>query len=559
MIRFEEGVLLIVLVMATACCASGRSLKQFEMNYVPPPLSGEASPGKWMLAEPQEVGPGCFGPCLVGPTSPDYWEGSQPLILTEQVPNGLYDVYLRFYHVDSLPVGVRWAFGTDPNVALRSYRAVGRPAGTKSWHFLGQQQVTDGVLGLVIGPAHAAGDASSQVVIDSIKTPSACIRISLSDPVIVQRAEKDAREEPEGWRAGYGYTHLSRAADGGIWCFYAIAPDDGKPHDKPIGYNVSYDEGRTWSPMRVLPFTPEPVSRVVPTFVSLADGTMLMLASRVTVTDDPEMWLGTVYRSFDNGKTWEATPNVPVRFPKERMVRDNLLPDPTEPAEGAYPSGSQLWIFDHVWDPQTQSILVTANIGMSTGTAYRALLLQSRDEGRSWEYIGTMMGSKPAEHMGYTEPTVERAACGALVALARTEYSSPAVFLAQALSFDDGQTWTDPIVAPGTYGCVPWGGHSGGCVTPDLLQLANGVLVGIWARPGTWLGFSINGDASRWTNTIMLTEPYAEEGCGASDLLALSANEFLVSWDQWNYRTEPNDPGRNTVFCRRVKVERLDK
>ena len=92
--------------------------------------------------------------------------------------------------------------------------------------------------------------------------------------------------------------------------------------------------------MRVLPFTPEPVSRVVPTFVSLDDGTMLMLASRVTATDDPEMWLGTVYRSFDHGKTWEATPDVPVRFPRERTVRDNLLPDSLRASEPGFPSGS---------------------------------------------------------------------------------------------------------------------------------------------------------------------------------------------------------------------------
>ena len=55
----------------------------------------------------------------------------------------------------------------------------------------------------------------------------------------------------------------------------------------------------------------------------------------------------------------------------------------------------------------------------------------------------------------------------------------------------------------------------------------------------------------------MICEPYLEDGSNAADLLALSPTEFLLAYDVYNYSGETGSEPRNTVLCRRIRVEKL--
>jgi len=125
-------------------------------------------------------------------------------------------------------------------------------------------------------------------------------------------------------------------------------------------------------------------------------------------------------------------------------------------------------------------------------------------------------------------------------------------------SFDGGKTWEKPRLFDK---CGVW---------PCLLVLDCGVTVAGYGRPGFFLRATEDPEAENWEDPIALI-PYADRSgeannppekpgddwkfgtCSYCDLLALSADEFLLAYSDFYY---PDDAGikRKAVLTRRVKV-----
>jgi hypothetical protein len=173
---------------------------------------------------------------------------------------------------------------------------------------------------------------------------------------------------------------------------------------------------------------------------------------------------------------------------------------------------------------------------------FECWLMASADNGRSWarrsRLTVTPRGDSPCE------PVVELNDRGELVGVMRREAGSwndgktrnPSMYLVH--SADRGHTWSERRTLFG-FG-----------VFPRLLQLANGVLVLSFGRPGVHLSFSLDGGRS-WTEPRALISDW--ETCGYTSLLALDRDSFLVAYQDNDL---PDAQGRpcKSILTRRVTV-----
>lgn len=179
--------------------------------------------------------------------------------------------------------------------------------------------------------------------------------------------------------------------------------------------------------------------------------------------------------------------------------------------------------------------------------AWECHLMVSKDNGRSWQRRGTITPHMPAGD-GVAEPGLAMNQAGELVCVLRREYSTPdslypsnpTMYLLH--SRDKGYTWSErqTLFDFGVY--------------PRLLQLANGVLVLAFGRPGMWLSFSLDGGHS-WTepHAIMQVEP-GKGSCGYPWLTPVGDDSFLLSYTDFEWPNAQGEPCK-TVIVRRIEVE----
>jgi len=400
------------------------------------------------------------------------------------------------------------------------------------------------------------------------------LKVTVGDPVIIDQYQGP---ETDGNEQAHHFCGLIRAGNGNLIALYSLRRDRRWPEDIPlkeflkknVGYRVSTDNGRTWSGQRELDYGGVDGG-------TLADGTVLAPTSWSKSSwwvDEHEMRV-MINRSGDGGETWALEENVRVRFPKDRTLRRYPPPCPGDPD----PASIGFWV-GPILPVEGGRALVTMS-GLFAETAPHrwddqcsSILVETRDGGRSWDFVSCIAGDKPTGHRGYFGTALTVLKNGDLLAVAQTEDAQPRIMV-QCWSRDGGRTWTTPILVPGLPGVEPAERHyttpdgqaanfNGAYQHPVLAQLDNGVLALAYGRPGITVAFNLDGTGRFWEEITEIVPRAATYSYAATDVTAgkpgmvpVGPDRLLLVYDIRLYAEQPTDPRLNTVFVREVTVER---
>jgi predicted neuraminidase len=200
-----------------------------------------------------------------------------------------------------------------------------------------------------------------------------------------------------------------------IWLFFKVGPS---PREWVGAYRTSEDEGVTWNPVIYLPAGLSGPVRVKP--IRLSDGTWLAGTSveagyrSDTLADAPyKSWAGWVERSTDRGVTW---------------TRHGPITVPGEPFGVIQPT---------LWETSRGTVRMLLR---STGRIGRIVASSSNDGGLTWE--AGRPTQLPNPNAGID---VVRLQDGRLVLVYNhLPHGRDAIHL--AVSKDEGDTWSDPLV-----------------------------------------------------------------------------------------------------------------
>jgi hypothetical protein len=264
---------------------------------------------------------------------------------------------------------------------------------------------------------------------------------------------------------------------------------------------------------------------------AVADGTLLTLAA-------------------DGALTAEATPVKYLDFPRD-------LAEYNTTELYLLTNGNIL--------PTKDNRLFTTVYGRRAGEAKDCVwAVTSDDGGRTWHYQATVAdGVALGTPEGANESNSIRLADGRLLCVYRTgaEYH-------KSYSADEGATWTGPEPLAGVR-----------AVEPQLVRLANGVILLSGGRPGLFLWACTDGEGKTWQRVSLGThhnrhlqdasqhysDAFCEGGGGPAlstsytGMVAIGSDEVLVCYDRLGneWRGAPGPQGEwDAVFSVRVKVTR---
>ena len=409
------------------------------------------------------------------------------------------------------------------------------------------------------------------------------LHIEVEDPVIVQRHHGELGPK----ESTHHYCTLGLTPQGTAIVFYAMHPDIGRPEEARVPVDVagstypvykfephrkdpdypwpnevvyarSEDGGRSWSDP--LPIEGRGCAAV---------GGRLLSFCHYLYHAESGVAVASLLESDDDGRTWVDRPGVLFRYPANL---DPCLED------RFFAGASSALNMENVGTPTTLadgSLLVFATAHKRAGDKvwWFPLLFSSTDGGYHFDFVSYPTGTQcPADHHGFTEPTLAQLANGDLLAVFRTEYHRPDRVLMQCRSSDGGQTWTEPIVAPGTPRHYPLralqpilntGKTHGNAasVSPALTVMPSGIAAMVYGRPGVHLTLSEDGSGSLWHERIpVVPEPslfgHNCDGSAMAGIVSLGGSELLMVYDVRNYRPADGGPAGNTVFSLRLHVER---
>ena len=243
------------------------------------------------------------------------------------------------------------------------------------------------------------------------------------------------------------FPDIVRRADGELWVSFRRAGGfslealrrgqyDHVDKGARIALTRSLDDGLTWEPARILePFDPE-CGEQDPSITELGDGTMMINFFRWRVVPAEEKdrlgyparqqydgsWSDVegpwVIRSYDRGATWEGDPVLVDSSPLRRAgTSDGVL---------ELPDGTLLMG------------IYGADYGSSVCRAY---VVRSTDGGDSWS-DAALVARDPGGTVSFEEPALVRREDGAVLAVLRSGQPGNYQFLYQAISYDDGRSWT---------------------------------------------------------------------------------------------------------------------
>jgi sialidase-1 len=266
------------------------------------------------------------------------------------------------------------------------------------------------------------------------------------------------------------FPDVVRRADGALWVSFRRAGGfslealrrgkyDHVDKGARIALSCSMDGGEMWGAAKIMePFDPE-CGEQDPSIAELRDGTMMINFFRWRVVPAEEKgrlgyparqqydgsWSDVegpwIIRSFDGGETWEPDP-VPVN---------------SSPLPRAGTSDAVLELPD--------GTLLMGIYGAEYGSGVcRAYVVRSTDHGETWGFPALVAEDLNGK-ISYEEPALVRRQDGEILAILRCGEPGHYQFLHQALSRDEGRTWTDLHQTP------MWGHPA------QVLALADGRLV----------------------------------------------------------------------------------
>ena len=267
--------------------------------------------------------------------------------------------------------------------------------------------------------------------------------------------------------------------------------------------------------------------------------------------------------SKDDGETW-APPEGPVIGGMGLLLRDGRAvqlscwgPEPN--AEGAYPVSTAYFTDGGRTAAETVPGLVTLPFRMRPnfhrslvempdgsllatvyGTQeghkkYTSALIRTVDGGRNWRFLSVIAQSEEVGNEGFCEPVIARLANGDLLCAMRV--GGP---LYVCRSADEGRTWSQPE-AVADHG-----------VCPDLLLMANGVLVLSFGRPNVDLLLSPDGTGREWLGPISL---YRGMGCSYTSLREAENGELMAFFSQSGFCGTPGPGPLNMIRLARLSVQ----
>ena len=162
---------------------------------------------------------------------------------------------------------------------------------------------------------------------------------------------------------------------------------------------------------------------------------------------------------------------------------------------------------------------------------YRTMLMESPDQGQSWQYKSTIAYSAtdpdpglPGGFAGYCEPSITQLANGQLLAMLRTQASHIGPDyrpMYTAWSDDLGLTWTEP--EPTDLPLLN--------VWPTLITLDNGVVACVYGRPGVHVAFSTD-HGHTWSDietfSTLPTTGLPGTITGYADMVQAGPNDLVV-------------------------------
>lgn len=318
------------------------------------------------------------------------------------------------------------------------------------------------------------------------------------------------------------------------------------------GANHSTDGGRTWSPAYSF-------GNFANQCLPLSNGALRRLPYYI-YPDPPDQcttFATDLSDVFPGGRS-EMTPlGLKISFPRDVAVQPTGAAMMNFTGTPLHHHGRWLTTMYGCWKDE-----------LPTTRLYNLLVVESRDEGRNWDFASTIStyrdtpdpnpGTKqPPE--GPCEATMALLASEQLLCIYRVGNWSNWPYRA-ARSNDGGRTWGEPAVLDGI-----------GRVEPSLKLLNNGVLALSGGRPGLKLWLAEDGIGESWQSFDVLAchnrhceagEQMNEDGSQTTaytELLQVSPNRLLYIYDRcplgWN--PVPLDSSeRNMIFVMPIEVQR---
>jgi hypothetical protein len=184
--------------------------------------------------------------------------------------------------------------------------------------------------------------------------------------------------------------------------------------------------------------------------------------------------------------------------------------------------------------------LVTVAHTLFAGNAkLRVIALGSSDEGKTWRYLGTVAHDEMIDTEGFTEPILCKTAGNALICLMRTEGGKP---MYQSCSRDGGKTWSPPQKS-GVQG-----------VAPDMQLLSNRVLACSYGRPDVNIMFSADGTGRQWSGH---TKIFGGSSTCYTSFEEVLPGRLLYVFDAINFQDAPGAKHANCIRGVYINVDRV--
>lgn len=292
------------------------------------------------------------------------------------------------------------------------------------------------------------------------------------------------------------------------------------------------------------------------------DGTIYMNHSEgIHTVSEYGVWR----RSLDNGKTWEKTPfsfggfNTFVnkdgkkcqigcwndKISDTHRIRLQVMNDEQTGFTDYYstiklPFKSSFRLHRDVIRTRDGRLLLNGYLRKEGAAKLTAFVIESKDEGMSWNYLATIMEDTQKKYPeGPNETTMVELANGEILAFVRTGAPAP---LFQFRSKDGGKSWGEATIVD----------NAG--VNPSAKLLQNGTLALISGRPNLYLYLDFTGTGKNFQKYLIWkgsTSSYAS-------ILEVEPNKLMVIYDESDFGSWRNGSRFSRIMAATYNVIKDD-